>query len=208
MRALIISGGKISDYDYIKEQILQFGADMTICADSGYSHAVSMNLTPNLIVGDFDSLGAVAIPENIKTARYPSEKNQTDTEIALESAREAGAREFLFIGVTGGRADHMLTNIFMLRNCLERGEAAVIIDEHNRIRMIDLRLEIEGEKDSLVSLVPLSDCFDVTTEGLKYPLKNAELKLGEGLGVSNVMTDTKAFITVKKGLLLVIEARD
>ncbi|MDR2559001.1 MAG: thiamine diphosphokinase [Oscillospiraceae bacterium] len=206
MRAVIISGGEISDYDYIKSRIMQFCADIIICADSGYNHAVKMELAVNLIAGDFDSIGK--IPENIETARYPSEKNQTDTEIALSHAREAGAQEFLIVGATGTRTDHMLTNIFMLKNCLECGERAAIIDEHNRIRITDSKLEIKDKKDSIISLVPLTDCIGVTTEGLKYPLKSAELKLGEGFGVSNVMIGDKALVLVDKGIMLVIEARD
>jgi thiamine pyrophosphokinase len=206
MRAVIISGGSIGDYDYIKEQILQFSADIIICADSGYNHAVKMQFVPDLIVGDFDSLET--IPDNIKTAREPREKDFTDTEIALEHAREAGAREFLFTGATGTRADHMLTNIFMLKSCLLRGEAAAIIDEHNRITVTDKRLEIRGEERGFVSLVPLCDCLGVTTAGLKYPLVNAELQFGKGLGVSNVMTGEKASVEVREGILLVIEARD
>jgi thiamine pyrophosphokinase len=206
MRAVIISGGSISDCDYIKKQIKKFGADFIICADSGYNHAVKMNLNVDLIVGDFDSLGD--IPSSIKSVLYNAEKNYTDTEIAFTHARKMGACEFLLAGATGTRADHMLTNIFMLRSCLERGESAEIADEHNRIRMINSSLEIEGEAGKIISLVPLSDCAGVTTEGLKYTLENAELKLGTGVGVSNVMTGGRATVSLGTGTLLMIEAWD
>jgi thiamine pyrophosphokinase len=209
MRTVIISGGKIADYSYIKRQIKLFGAEIIICADSGYDHAVKMGLDADIVVGDFDSTGlAACLPEKAKIVRLPAEKNLTDTEAALHEARKAGAREFLFAGVTGTRADHTLTNVFMLRSCLERGEDAEIIDEHNAVKMTDSRLEITGEEGALVSLVPLCDCFGVTTEGLKYPLLNAELRLGEGRGVSNVMTGESASAGVEKGVLLVIRARD
>jgi thiamine pyrophosphokinase len=209
MRAVIISGGKISDYDYIKEKILQFGADLIICADSGYNHAVKMKLDVNLVAGDFDSLAFDEnIPDNIKTVRYPSEKNQTDTEIALAHVRETGARDILIVGATGTRADHTLTNIFMLKSCLGQAVSAEILDEFNRIRIIDTRLEIKGSQGDIISLVPLSDCAGVTIEGVKYPLHKAELQLGEGLGVSNVIMSEIVLISVDKGLLLVIETRD
>jgi thiamine pyrophosphokinase len=206
MRAVIISGGSIGDYDYIKDKVMQFGADIIICADSGYNHAAAMGLSVGLIVGDLDSIGE--FPESIKTARYPSEKNQTDTEIAVEHARKAGARDILIIGATGTRTDHMLTNIFMLKDCLEHGERAEILDEHNRIRITDSKLEVKGGKGSIISLVPLTDCIGVTIEGVKYPLSKAGLKLGTGLGVSNVVNSDIVFISVDNGLLLVIEARD
>jgi thiamine pyrophosphokinase len=102
----------------------------------------------------------------------------------------------------------MLTNIFMMKSCLSRGENIEIFDEFNGIKMVDTKLEIKGEKGGIVSLVPLRDCLGVMTEGLKYPLENAELKLGEGLGVSNVMTGGEAAVSVREGELLVIEARD
>ena len=205
MKAVIISGGKITDYAYIKEQVELFGADIIICADSGYNHAVKMGLRADLVVGDFDSS---KIPTGVETARYSAEKSQTDTEIALSHAREASARELLFIGATGTRADHTLTNIFMLKDCIERGEKVQILDEHNRIRIVESRLSFKGEKGGFVSLVPLCNCFGVTTEGLKYPLEDAKLKFGYGVGVSNVMEGNEAMVSVEKGILLVIEARD
>jgi thiamine pyrophosphokinase len=206
MRAVIISGGRISGFGYIKEKILQFGADLIICADSGYNHALAMGLSVDLIAGDFDSLEAV--PENIKAFHAPCEKDFTDTELALSEARKAGAREFLFAGATGTRTDHMLTNIFILKNCLRRGERAEIIDEHNKIRITETSLEIKGTEGTIISLVPLCDCTGVTTTGLKYPLENAELKFGSGHGVSNIITSEKASVSLGNGTLLVIEARD
>ncbi|MCL2018804.1 MAG: thiamine diphosphokinase [Oscillospiraceae bacterium] len=206
MRAVIISGGRIEDYDYIKKQIELFGAELIICADSGYNHAEKMKLAVNTTVGDFDSLGR--IPDGIKIIRYPVEKDCTDTEIALSHARDAGACDFLFIGATGTRADHTLTNIFMLKNCLSRGENAQITDDNNKIRITETKLKLQGEKGTLVSIVPLCDCFGVTTHGLKYPLQNARLEFGGGLGVSNVMDKEDADISVDEGTLLIIEARD
>ncbi|MDR2532470.1 MAG: thiamine diphosphokinase [Oscillospiraceae bacterium] len=206
MRAVIISGGRIDDYGYIKKQLGQFGADLFICADRGYSHAVKLGLAVSVVVGDFDSAGD--IPAGVRTVRYPAEKNHTDTELALAHAREAGARELLIVGATGGRADHMLANIFLIKSCLERGEDAEIIDEHNRIKITETRLEIKGGEGVTVSLVPLCDCVGVTTEGFRYPLMNEILRFGEGRGVSNVMTGETAQVSLKGGTVLVITARD
>jgi thiamine pyrophosphokinase len=206
MRAVIISGGSVSDYARMKKQIELFGADLIICADSGFNHALRMKLTVDLIVGDFDSLSE--IPRDVKTIRFPARKNMTDTEIALAHARESGAREFLFVGATGSRADHTLTNILLLKQCLSRGESAEIIDEHNRIRLTETSLELGGEIGDLVSLVPLSDCFGVTTAGLEYPLSFADLKVGEGLGVSNIIFGEKASVALERGTLAVIMSRE
>lgn len=207
-RVVIISGGKIEDYNYIKNQIGRFKPDMIICADSGYNHAVKMDLKADLVVGDFDSLEAGMISESIKTVHFPARKNLTDSEIALLQAREAGAREVLFIGATGSRADHSLTNIFMLKSCLSHGITAEITDEHNRIKITESEIVLTGEAGDIISLVPLCDCAGVSTEGLEYPLENAELKLGEGRGVSNIMLGEKARVSLREGTLLVIAARD
>jgi thiamine pyrophosphokinase len=204
--ALIVSGGTVKDYSYIKTQIAAFKPDVIICADSGYNHAEKMNLDVSLVVGDFDSLEEM--PGGIKTVCYPAKKNTTDTEIALTHARELGAVRFLLVGATGTRADHTLTNILLLNSCLLCGEDAAIIDEYNTIQLTNTSVEITGAQGSLVSLVPLSDCEGVTTAGLDYPLTNAMLRVGESLGVSNVMSGSKAGVSLRKGTLAVIQARD
>jgi thiamine pyrophosphokinase len=204
MRAVIISGGAVSDYEYIKSQIKE--GDTIICADSGYNHAVKMGIVPNLVIGDFDSVGAV--PKDIACVRFPSRKNLTDTEIAIEYARDKGFCEFLILAATGIRADHSLTNILLLKGISERGERAVLIDEHNKITATNSHLLIHEAKGSIVSLVPLTDCKGVSTKNLEYPLCNADMYVGKGLGVSNIMTADNAEVTVNTGVLLVIVAKD
>lgn len=204
MRAVIISGGMITDYEYIKAQIRE--SDTIICADSGYDHAVKMGIEPSVVVGDFDSAGE--IPSGIACLRYPARKDLTDTEIAIEYAREKGFREFLFLAGTGSRADHSLTNILLLKSILERGEKAMLVDEHNKIMITDSVLHLQEPPGSIVSIVPITDCMGVTTQNLEYPLCNAEMFVGKGLGVSNIMVDDNATISVAKGVLLVIVAKD
>jgi len=204
MRAVIISGGRINDYGFIRKQISD--CDTIICADSGYTHAIKMGLSPGIVVGDFDSVGEV--PDNVACLRYPSRKDLTDTEIAVEYARSKGFRDFLLIAATGSRIDHSLSNILLLRNIMECGEQAIIIDEHNKVMITDSQLKLYEPPGSIVSLIPLSDCRGVTTEKLEYPLNDAELLTGRGHGVSNIMTEDNASVTVNEGVLLVIIARD
>ena len=204
MRAVIISGGRVADYAYIKQQIK--AGDTIICADSGYNHAKKMKLQTSVIIGDFDSIGS--IPQDIATIKYPPAKDLTDTEIAIEYARDKGFKDFLLLAATGGRMDHSLTNILLLKGFLERGETAVIIDEHNKIMLTDTQLQLHETPGSIVSLVPLADCTGVCTENLEYPLQDANLYVGKGIGVSNVMQKAGATVSLQKGLLLVIVARD
>ena len=204
MRAVIISGGQITDYTYIKNQ--KKANDTVICADSGYNHAKKMDLQVSVIVGDFDSIGT--IPQNIPTIKYPSAKDQTDTEIAIAYAHSKGFKDFLLLAATGRRIDHGLTNILLLKSFLERGETAQIIDEHNKIMLTDSKLCLSEAPDSIVSLVPLTDCTGVCTTNLEYPLQDANLHVGKGVGVSNVMVADSASVSLREGLLLVIVARD
>ena len=204
MRAVIICGGTITDYDYIRAQLDD--SDTIICADSGYLHAVQMGLVPDIVVGDFDSLGE--IPSGTAFIQYPSQKDLTDTEIAIEYARDKGFTEFLLIAATGSRIDHSLTNILLLKSILESGGQAVIINENNKVMITGSQLYLHEPPGSIVSLIPLSDCRGVTTENLKYPLHNTAMYIGKGLGISNIMTEDNAAVHVREGLLLVIVATD
>ncbi|MCL2108954.1 MAG: thiamine diphosphokinase [Oscillospiraceae bacterium] len=209
MRIIIIGGGEIRDYDYIRARVAEFCADVIICADSGYNHAVKMGLQADYIVGDMDSLDLSRAlqkpPKTCKFLQYPTKKDYTDSELALMQARELQATAILFAAVTGSRADHSLANIFMLKTCITAGIAAEIIDECNSIKLIDSRLEVEGAKGQLLSLIALSDCAGVNVTGAEYPLNNAALKVGESRGVSNVMQGKSATVTVREGLLLVVQ---
>ncbi|MCL1878323.1 MAG: thiamine diphosphokinase [Defluviitaleaceae bacterium] len=205
MRAVIISGGAISDYACIKAQIRD--TDTIICADSGFDHAVKMGLHPTAVVGDFDSVRTEISPE-IEQIKFPTQKNFTDTEIAIAYARERGFDDFLLLGATGSRLDHTLTNILNLKNFAERGETAQIFDEHNKITLVhSSTLQMDAPPGTIVSIVAITDCKGVTEEGFKYPLQNADVYVGSGLGVSNVVRKN-ASVRVAEGLLLVIVARD
>jgi len=204
MRAVIISGGTIKDYEFTKQQINS--DDTIICADSGYDHAVKMGIKPHILVGDFDSISCA--PEDVTQLRHAPEKDLTDTEIAIEYARGRGFRDFLLLGVIGSRIDHSLTNILLLQHFLEGGENAVIINESNKIMITNSELELNELVGSNVSLIPLTPCEGVTTQNLKYPLEGAKMLVGKGLGVSNVMLSDHAKLSLQKGTMLVIVAKD
>jgi len=200
MRAVIVCGGTLNDYGYIKGQI--GGDDVIICADSGYNHAVNMGLDVEIVVGDFDSVKH--LPPDMRTLRYPARKDYTDTELAIEHARSVGFKDFLIVAALGNRMDHSVTNILMLKDFAERGEKVVLLDESNRVTVTDSTVRICGKKGAVVSLVPVTYCSGVTSEGLEYPLDGIGLHVGKGLGISNVMTADEAVVSVKSGILLVM----
>lgn len=203
-RAVIIAGGVVADYGFTKALLRP--DDAVYCADSGYLHARAMGIVPRVVAGDFDSLGYE--PAGVEIDRYPARKDLTDSEIAVALARREGHREFLLLGALGGRMDHSLTNILMLKSFLERGERAEIVNEHNRIRLTGSLLCVDEPPGSIVSLVPAARCEGVTTRGLEYPLRGACLEVGSGWGVSNIVLAEDAQVSLDSGLLLVITARD
>jgi len=204
MRAVIISGGSITNYEYIGAQIKP--NDTIICADSGYNHALKLGVIPSAIVGDFDSIGE--IPNNITCLRYPTKKDLTDTEIAIEYARSKGFNEYLILAATGSRVDHSLANILLLKDILDQRENAVLINENNKVMITNSFLELQEAPGSIVSLVPITNCLGVTTTNLEYPLHDAKMYVGKSLGVSNVIIKETASVSVSAGVLLVIVAND
>ena len=203
-RAVIIAGGWMSDFSYIKQFL--HPQDTIITADSGYLYAKQLGLSPHIALGDFDSLGFV--PEDVPVYQVSTQKDLTDTELALQWARSQGYEDFLFLAVLGSRMDHSLSNIFLLNSLLKQGESGQIINEHNQIWLTDSSLTLPIAPGSTVSLIPLSTCHGVTSSGLLYPLFNSTLAFDESLGVSNVSTENPVSVSLREGKLLVIVAKD
>lgn len=178
--------------------------DLVIAADGGYRHCCAAGLTPDLVVGDFDSIPE---PEDVPTQRVPVEKDDTDAMLALKIGLQAGCREFYIYGATGGkRLDHTLANLQSLLY-LRRREARGWLygDDFLWTAMENESLEVPRETEwALFSAF----CLDgpaqgVDETGFQYPLKNASLTAEFPLGVSNHILEPTARVTVGRGALLV-----
>ncbi len=211
MRCVIVSNGAIFDHAIHKEIIE--GCDYIVCADGGARHLRAMNVSPDVIVGDLDSMSTEEVEyfsgRNIEFYKFPARKDFTDSDLAVQYAVEKGCTEIVMLGCIGTRMDHTLSNITLLLPLLERGIKARVIDEHNEIFVINDSVLLEGEPGSFVSLIPLSASVEgITLSGFEYPLENATLEMGSSLGVSNQLKDQQGCITIKSGILLVILAKD
>ena len=203
MTALIVGNGEVSE----KIKPLLPENAYVICADGGFRHMDKLGLTPDIVIGDMDSVKADLHGE--KTIVYPVRKDFTDSEIAVNYAIDNGFSDLVLIGFTGTRTDHTLTNLLLLKGISERGARAEIIDEHNVIRYAEKENIIRGKKGDIVSIIPIGgDVSGITTEGLDYPLFSETLEFGKGRGVSNVMTGDECRITVKNGSALIIKSKD
>lgn len=215
MKYLIVSGGYASD-EFVSEIIRRGGFEVVMAADSGLDFLYRTGIMPDVIVGDFDSVKWDALDyfrefEHIEMCMLNPEKDDTDTEFAIREAIRRGASKITIVGGTGTRIDHVLGNICLLGIGLEENVKIVLLDEHNRIRMIDKPLVLKKEEQygQYISLVPYSDrVTGVTLTGLKYPLTDYTMGGFNSLGISNEIVDEEATISLTSGQLLVIESRD
>ncbi len=215
MRGLIITGGNIRD-EFACEKIKTGGYDMIMAADSGMDFLYRNHLTPDIIVGDFDSVDHDALDffkedNRIEFCRLNPEKDDTDTEYAIRDALSRGITQLTILGGTGSRIDHVLGNISLIGIGLEENVEIELVDEHNRVRMIDKPLSIRKDEQfgRFVSLIPYTGRVEhVTLTGFKYTLDDYTMGGFNSLGVSNEIAEEVAHIEFRSGILLVIESVD
>ncbi|WP_051688148.1 thiamine diphosphokinase [Desulfofalx alkaliphila] len=207
---VILAGGPIKDYQRIKKLIKE--GCRIICADGGAVHAKAMGVKPDLIIGDMDSVSEEVLQHyrlnGVETCPFPREKDEVDTELAIEKAVKLGCREILLLGATGGRIDHTLGNIHLLVKAANLGVKATMVDERHRISLATAQqgVKICGPIGGLVSLLPLTtEVTGVTSTGLKWELNDGSFRIGKPFGISNELVDTAALVSVKEGILAVIE---
>lgn len=179
--------------------------DLQIAADAGLRLCRELGRTPDLVLGDFDSMDVSEAPAD--ALHVPVEKDDTDTGLALREGLRRGCREFFIYGGTGGRRlDHTLANLQSLAFLRENGARGWLYDRDFVYTVIkNETLTLRREVDwGLVSLFALGDrARGVTLTGLQYPLDHAELTCAFPLGVSNHFAEERAAVTVEDGLLLV-----
>lgn len=196
------------------------GIALVVAADGGARHAVALGVRVTRWVGDGDSIEpgdlAALAAAGIEVQVAPPDKDESDAELAILAAVEAGAGTVTILGALGGpRTDHALSNVGLLGHPALIGRAAWLFDERAaRVSLLvapdafgrAVARELEGRPGDLVSLVPDGTSAEgVTTSGLRFPLVAEPLVLGRTRGVSNVRTGPVARITLESGRLLVIE---
>lgn len=211
MKALIIANGNIQDYDLLNSLVQE--NEFILCADGGLNHLMQINKIPDLIVGDFDSVSQNAIDyissNNINIQKFPKMKDETDTDLAINYLIEHDYKNITIIGGIGSRMDHTLGNIFLLKKILHNRINGCIVDENNRIYLVEENIELNKKQGFYTSVIPLSsEGIHISINGFLYPLNKDHLKFGSTRGISNKIIEDKATITIHKGLALVIQAKD
>ena len=181
---------------------------LVIAADQGLRHLEAAGIAPDLIVGDFDSLGTVPAGPNV--IRHPVEKDDTDMMLAVKTGLEQGCRTFVLYGGVGGRLDHTYANLQTLAYLSDHGARGYLLGEgFAATAWRDGTLAFPAGLAGPVSVFcPGEKAEGVTIEGLYYPLENAVLTSGFPLGVSNQFTGVSARVSVRKGTLLAMWRED
>lgn len=184
-------------------------AELVVCADAGLQLAKALGAKPDWVVGDFDSLGEV--PADVPMEQFPSQKNDTDLLLAVKYGLSQGCDHFVIYGALGGRIDHLTANIQTLSFLAAQGAQGVLVDENHWITQQQggSTAAYPKRQGMYFSLFAMGQqCTGVTVRGVQYPLTDAVLTASFPLGVSNVITADQAVVTVRKGTLLVIYAKD
>jgi thiamine pyrophosphokinase len=199
VRCVIISGGECSDIIGVTEN------DFVIACDRGYEYAKNANIVPDLVVGDFDSYSG-GIEPGVVTVKHPREKDDTDTMIAVRHAVEHGYKELIMFCALGGRLDHTYANLQAAAYAARNRLLTTVFDNSTIIYVLcNGTLQLPRRDGYSVSLFSHSDrCEQVTTQGLKYPLKEAVLTNDLPMGVSNEWDGERAAVSVGDGTLLII----
>ncbi len=189
--------------------------DFSVAADSGMYTALVMGIVPDLFIGDFDSFDLSRLsPEKrelvkaVPTMTYPAKKDLTDSMIAINVAIEKGADNIIIYGALGGRLDHTLSNVLILRHLRRNGIKALINNGKNTVRYIENESITVEKQYKYISLIALAqDARGVSISGAEYSLDNAVIEADRPYyAVSNRIVEKNCRISVKDGGLMVVES--
>ncbi len=212
MRHIIFANGEITDYQSVLPYLA--GETFVIACDGGLRHvqaisAILPNFSPDYIIGDFDSASPELLQfyqnKGVACKTLPTQKDETDLELAIDFALSNSATEiFVFGGISVSRFDHTMANVHVLYRALSAGVHAELINENDRVFLINTEVHLHAAAGSLVSLLPFSDTAQITTTGLKYPLRGEVIRPGSARGISNVFKGGEASVRVTGGVITVV----
>ena len=215
-RIIIFVNGELPDLEAARALLKE--DDSLIAADGGANHLMKMDIFPDVLIGDLDSVDEDTLFEltsaDIKIEQYPEDKDETDLELALRYAIESRPSAILIVGALGGRLDQTIANLSLLTDPtlleidirLDDGvEEAFFYRAHAGKGE---QVQVRGRSGDTISLIPWQAPVEgVVTAGLQWPLYGETLYPDKSRGVSNKMLDESASVKIEKGLLLIIHRR-
>lgn len=214
-RTVIVSGGMLEEafaLDVLKSEETEF----VIAADKGLCFLYRHHIMPDYIVGDFDSTPKEVVEfykneTNVPIRQFNPIKDASDTEIALRHALDLGRKNIFLLGATGTRLDHVWANVQSLKIARDAGAEAMLMDSHNRIRVLNRGIVLRREEafGTHFSVFPLDGIvMDFNIKGAKYPLVHHALTPYDSLCVSNEFAEEEVEITFPMGNVILMETRD
>jgi thiamine pyrophosphokinase len=209
IQAILFPNIKAFNAKKIKE--LHTISSFIVAIDGGADNAFKMHITPQIVIGDMDSLSSksksIIKKKKIETLKYFKEKDETDFELAIDYIISKGIKNVVIAGLSGERTDHSMTNWMILINLYIKGylESVKIIERNQSIYFSKKEWIANMHKGDIVSIIPLLDgVTGITTYGLKYKLKNENLKYGTSRGISNIAIEKKIRIKLASGSIMII----
>jgi len=208
-QAFLFANGSVIDLKAIALQIRN--NDLLVAVDDGLRYLNKLKKTPHILIGDMDSVSAREVQRleklKVEIRKFPTQKDETDLELALGMLSEFKVSKVIIAGATGDRLDHSLGNIHLLTKFPSSFELS-LDDGKQEIFLIGDHTVIHGNPNDIVSLIPLqAEVTGITTSNLAYPLKNETLHYASTRGISNVMLGKTAKVRKQKGSLLCIHIR-
>ena len=208
---LIVTGGKIN-IGFFRKHIKENKYNYIIASDKGLEVLDKCNVKPNYIIGDFDSINKKVLNKykNVETIKLSPIKDYTDTHMALKHAIKIKSTSITILGAIGTRIDHTIGNINILKEALNKNISCTILNEKNKIFLLDKDAIINKEnKYPFISLIPLTTYVKgISLSGFKYNLENSTMSIGQSIGISNEQIENTGYIKIKEGILIVIKSKD
>ena len=210
LSVLVVLNGDV-DLAFLAQQ-LAASADRVVAADGGARAVTATGGVCHVIVGDGDSLDdadfarARTANPDVEVRRYPTAKDATDAELAIQAALEVDPDRIVVVGAFGGaRLDHEFATLMLLANERWRDREVVLADGRREVRLVTDRVEIHGRAGDMVTLLAVGGSVEnMHSCGLSYELEGRSLAVGSSLGVSNELTRSRAELSVGSGMVLLI----
>ncbi|MGD6833268.1 thiamine diphosphokinase [Sutcliffiella halmapala] len=209
----IVAGGPL---EYIPDLKANTSESITwVGVDRGVHYLLEQTIIPQKAFGDFDSVTAAELDEMKRKISdldmFPSEKDETDTELAINWAMAQKPTSITMFGVTGGRLDHFLGNVQLMLKGIQNGITIEIQDKQNILTLVNPGQYSIRKDENLpfISFLPITPTVSgITLDGFKYPLKNRNIKWGDTLCISNELDTENGTFSFKDGILMMIRSRD
>lgn len=207
----IVAGGPTENIPNLAEIAKLNEKAIWIGVDAGVLSIIKNGITPDFSIGDFDSVAEdeFAKIKGLNILEFPSEKDESDLELALNWAISKYDNPITVFGATGGRLDHELVNIMLLTRISKMREVWIKDIKNEMTVLLPGEHQFQKNEHKYISLISIDASMEsVTLSGLKYPLNNAVITRDSSVGLSNEFVETRCNISFKEGICLVVRSSD